>query len=250
VRKNVIRILLDAAMAVLLILMYNKLTISLSFHEIGGLVVCVMFVFHNLLNRKWIVGISKRIFGRSLTTRVRLGYALDVLLLITVAFIAVSGIMISQSIFLRISGDVTFWRPVHYFASAAALVLVGTHIGLHWSFIRTTFAKYVKLPRLVARPMGIACLIAVLAFGVYGIATSHFLTWLGEPFTESSEPDGVGKGQGGTGRGLHLGSGEAESPLLVIATYGSIVAVPAALTAFTEAALKKKRRPRLALQPT
>jgi hypothetical protein len=249
VSKNVIRILLDAAMAVLLILMYNKLAVSLSFHEIGGLVVCGMFVFHNLLNRKWVVGISKRMFGRSLATRVRLGYAVDVLLLITMAVIAVSGIMISKTVLLGISGSLVFWRPAHYFASAVALVLVGIHIGLHWSFIRTTLARHLRLPRVVARPLGVICLTAVLAFGVYGIATSHFLTWLGEPFTEGSEPDGVGKGQGGTGRGLQGGAGEAENPLIVIATYGSIVAVPAALTAFTEAAFKKKRRPRLAMQP-
>lgn len=241
-------------MAVLLILMYQKLAISLSFHEIGGLVVCGMFIFHNLLNRKWIAGITRRFFGRRLATRVRLGYVLDVALLATVAFIAVSGIMISQTVLLRISGSVVFWRPLHYFASAVALILVGIHIGLHWSFIRTTFAKAVRLPQRIARPLGIACLTVVLAFGIYSIATSHFLQWLGEPFgvaTEGGSPDGVGKGQGGQGRGLQQGGGSGEDthPLIVIATYGSIVAVPAALTAVTETALKKKRRTKVVPQP-
>jgi len=255
VRKNVIRILLDGAMAVLLILMYNELAISLSFHEKGGLVVCGMFIFHNVLNRKWIAGISRRMFGKALTTRVRVGYVLDVLLLITMAFIALSGIMISRTILLRISGDYEFWKHAHYFASAVALVLVGTHIGLHWSFIRTTFAKYVKLPRLVARPLGIVCLTVVLAFGVYSIITSNFIHWLEGPFTEEGaeggNPDGVGKGQGGTGRGLHGGSGagSAEHPLVVLATYGSIVAVPAVLTAFGESVLKRKKKSQMVLQP-
>lgn len=256
-KTNSRRIILDAAMAVLLILMYNKFAVSLSFHEIGGLVVCGMFVFHNLLNRKWIVGISKRLFGRALPTRVRVGYALDVLLLVSMAFIALSGIMISQNVALRISGDLAFWRPVHYFASAVALVLVGIHIGLHWSFIRTTVAKFVRLPHAVARPLGVVCLTMVLAFGVYSVATSSFLHWLGEPFTaagtEEGAPDGVGKGQGGQGRGLHQGnggSGDAEHPLVVIATYGSIVAIPAAMTACAEWGLKKrKKRSQLVLQP-
>jgi hypothetical protein len=255
-KTNARRIILDAVMAVLLILMYHKLAISLSFHEIGGLVVCGMFIFHNVLNRKWIAGISKRMFGRRLALRVRLSYVLDVLLLITMAFIALSGIMISQTILWRVSGDIAFWRPLHYFAAAVALVLVGIHIGLHWSFIRTSFARVVRLPKAAARPLGIACLTVVVAFGVYSMATSHFLKWLGEPLgmaTEGGSPDGVGKGQGGQGRGLQQGaggSGEIDHPLVVIATYGSIVAVPAALTAATESALKRrKKRPQRAIQP-
>ncbi|MBN1151796.1 MAG: DUF4405 domain-containing protein [Dehalococcoidia bacterium] len=251
-KTNSRRIILDVAMAVLLILMYNELAISLRFHEVGGLVVCGLFVFHNLLNRKWIVGISNRLFNHKLATRVRVGYALDVLLLFTMATIAISGIMISKTVLLAISGDVLFWRHVHYFASAVALVLIGVHIGLHWSFIRTTFAKFLKIPRAVARPLGALCLTVVLAFGVYAIATSSFLHWIEAPFEESGggNPDGLGKGQGGQGRGLQRGggSGSAESPLMVIVTYGSIVSIPAALTVVTESGLKK-RKAKLALQP-
>jgi len=257
VKTNSKRIILDAAMALLLILMYNKFAVSLNFHEVGGLVVCGLFVFHNLLNRKWIAGISRRLFSGKLPVRVRIGYALDVALLVSMALIAISGIMISRTVALAISGDVLFWRPLHYFFSALALALVGVHIGLHWSFIRTTFAKILRLPRAVARPLGVACLTAVLAFGVYSMATSQFLHWLSEPFspgTEGGNPDGIGKGQGGQGRGLGLGrnaAGEAQSPLVVIGTYGSIVIVLATLTAGTEAALKRwgrKPRPVLAAQ--
>ncbi len=255
-KTNSKRIILDAAMAVLLILMYNKFAVSLSFHEVGGLVVCGLFVFHNLLNRKWIAGISRRLSSRKLPTRVRLGYALDVALLVSMALIAVSGVMISRTVALAISGDVLFWRPLHYFFSALALVLVGIHIGLHWSFIRTTFAKVFRLPRAVARPLGVACLTAALAFGVYSVATSQFLHWLVEPFTAGTEggtPDGIGRGQGGQGRGLGLGKGaaaEAESPLVVIGTYGSIIVVLATLTAGAEASLKRRgRKTRPALVP-
>ena len=150
-------------------------------------------------------------------------------------------------------GNVIFWRPLHYFASTVALVLVGVHIGLHWSFIRTSFSRVLRVPRLIARPLGIVALTVVLAFGVYSIATSHLLHWLGEPFTAADDgPDGVGKGQGGQGKGLHLGgggAGEAEHPLVVIATHGSIVAVPAALTAATEVALKRRKlQPKLSVQ--
>ena len=236
-------------MALLLILMYKKLAISLSFHEIGGLVVCGMFIFHNTLNRKWIAGISKRMFGRKLAARVRLGYVLDVLLLIAMALIALSGIMISRTVLLGISGDVAFWRPLHYFASAVALVLVGIHIGLHWSFIRTSFARVLRVPRLISRPLGIAVLTAVLAYGVYGIATSNFIEWISEPLLgEESAGGGLHRGQGGGGED-EAAAGPVAA-LGTVATYGSIVVVPAALTAATESALKRrKRQPKLSAQP-
>ena len=260
-KKNVIRIILDAAMAVLLILMYKKTAISLEFHEIGGLVVGGMFLFHNLLNRKWIVGISRRIFSRSLAPRVRVGYAVNVLLLICVVFIAVSGIMISKTLLTGISGNVARATLGHYFFSAVALMLVGMHIGLHWSFIRTTFAKRLRLPRIVARPLGIVCLAAVLIYGGYSMVTSSFSHWLTDPIAtmiasgdetlNAGEGDHVGKGQG-QGQGLGSGAGNGASShggaLGVIATYGSIVAVFAALTALIEKALGKRRRPKLVPQ--
>ncbi|MBN1856920.1 MAG: DUF4405 domain-containing protein [Dehalococcoidia bacterium] len=260
-RKNVIRIILDAAMAVLLILMYKKTAVSMEFHEIGGLVVIGMFLFHNLLNRKWIVGISKRLFGRKLATRFRVSYVVDVLLLICMVFIAMSGIMISKTILLGISGNVAVGRLAHYFFSAFALVLVGVHIGLHWSFIRTTFAKMLRLPRAVARPLGIALLALVLIYGGVSMVTSNFTNWLTDPLTvlaasadglleiEGEHGGGQGKGVGdGTGSGNGAGETSPAQVLGVITTYGSIAAVFAALTVLVETTLKKKR-PRLVAQP-
>jgi len=244
-KKNVRRIILDVAMAALLILMYRKTAVSLEFHEAGGLIVCGLFLFHNLLNRKWIAAISGRLLGRSLAPRTRVGYVVDVLLLLSMVFIAVSGIMISKTILTGISGDWTGWKPGHYFASALALALVGVHIGLHWSFVRTTFAKMLRLPRVVARPLGIVCLTVVLVFGGYSLVTSSFMGWMAEPF-EVLVGSGVevpGGGGGGQGSGLHGASatGSPAEALDVVATYGSIAVVFAAVTVLVERLLKRKK---------
>lgn len=245
-RTNVIRICLDAAMAALLILMYRKTAVSLEFHEIGGLIVCGLFVFHNLLNRKWIAGITKRLFGRKLAVRTRTGYVVDVLLLVSMALIALSGVLISKTILIGVSGTWVGWKPAHYFASALALALVGIHIGLHWSFIRTTFAKILRLRRVVARPLGILCLAAILVYGGYSLVTSSFTGWLAEPFEmlAGASVEFTGGGGGGQGSGLH-GAGETGSPAValgVVATYGSIAAVFAGLTVLVDKLLGKKRR--------
>ncbi len=133
-------------MALLLILMYSKNIISLSFHELGGLFVCGLFLIHCLLNWKWITGVSKRLLDKKLPFKTKLGYALNVLLFITMTFIAVSGIMISETVFTSISGESIIWRIGHFFAAAAAIILIGIHIGLHWSFIKSMFAR-VRLNR-------------------------------------------------------------------------------------------------------
>ncbi len=258
-KTNVMRISLDVVMAVLLILMYKKTAISLEFHEVGGLVVGGMFLIHNLLNRKWIVGITRRVFGKALAPRVRVGYAVDVLLLVSMVLIALTGIMISQTILTGISGNVAVGRLMHYFFSAAALVLVGIHIGLHWSFIRTSFAKVLRLPRAVARPLGIVCLAAVLVYGGYSMVTSSFARWLTDPFVvlassggELLEVGGGGEHSGG-GQGLGKGAGGGSSnqggALGVITTYGSIAAVFTALTWLIERTQKRRRRPKPAPQP-
>jgi hypothetical protein len=258
-KTNAGRIILDVAMAVLLVLMYKKTVVSMEFHEIGGLVVGGLFLIHNLLNWKWIVGISRKILGRSLAPRVRVGYAVDVLLLVSVVFIALSGIMISQTILTGISGNVARGRLGHYFFSAVALVLVGIHIGLHWSFIRTSFAKVLRLPRAVARPLGTVCLTVVLVYGGYSMVTSSFARWLTDPFVvlassggELLEAGGGGVHAGG-GQGAGKGAGGGPSTpgetLGVIATYGSIAAVFTALTWLTERKLKRRKPPKPVSQP-
>lgn len=249
--KNVMRIILDAVMVVLLVMMYEARVVDLSFHEMGGLIACGLFVVHNGINRKWIAGVSSRLF-RKLPAKTRIGYAVDVSLLVSMVLIAVSGILISRTVLVGVYGDIAFWRPVHYFASAVALVLVGIHLGLHWSFIRSTFSRLVRIPPVVARPLGAACLVVVLLLGSYSIVTSSFTDWLAAPFADgSSYVSGQGLGQG-LGRHGGNGGGGGESgrgALGLMATYGSIVVVFAAGTVLVENSTRNRKRPALALQP-
>lgn len=181
---NLIKISLDVVMAVILILMYNSKVVSLNFHEIGGLFVCGLFLIHKLINWKWIAAVSKKLFSKDLNIKLRLGYIVDFLLLISMTAILVSGIFISKIVFrnfsLNVSGN---WRTVHYCASAVSLILVGIHLGLHWNFVTGIFKKYVKIPSMIAKPVSILLVIAVVAYGSYNIVTTSFTQWLTMPFT-------------------------------------------------------------------
>jgi hypothetical protein len=235
--KNVIRIILDVVMVSLLVLMYEKFAFGIRFHEVGGLVACGLFIIHNGINRRWIVGITTRFFSGTLPLRVRIGYALNVSLLVSMSFIAVSGVMMSRTVLTGIYGSIAFWRPWHFFASAVALALVGIHLGLHWSFIRTMFAKILRVPRGIALPLGVAVLVTAVAFGIFNLLTSEYTVWLLDPL--ALERYGFVPGRG---LGLHrggVGSASIAGPFETLATYGSIAVAYATVTALIESGLKK-----------
>lgn len=184
--KNVIKIILDIIMSALLVLMFNKNVISLDFHEIGGLFLCCFILIHKLLNWKWIVAVSKKIFSKDLAFKLRFSYIIDFLLLISMTTILVSGISISKVVFTGISLPGGNFKVLHYFASALSLILVGIHIGLHWGFVMGMFKKYVKIPAAIAKPISIILVIAVVLFGSYSMFTSNFSRWLTAPFTTNN----------------------------------------------------------------
>ena len=207
ISKSTFKYLLDAVMLLLLVLMYDKNAISMSFHEIGGLFLLGLFVIHLLFNGKWISAVTKRLFGKQTPGKVRLGYCVDALLLVAFAFIGVSGVFISKELFSLHGGNA--WKTVHYFASAAAILLMGVHLGLHWNMLRMKLlGAFAKRGAHIA---GIVALCLVMLFGVYSMATTSFVRWLTMPFSAANTqfPGGNSEGAGqGSGEGAGKGRGQ------------------------------------------
>lgn len=187
-KKNIVKIMLDIVMTAILVLLYNSHVFSMAFHEIAGLIIAGMFVIHCLFNRKWITSVSSKFFGGKIALRARFGYIINFLLLVTFSLVIISGIMTSQILFSDIAAPKgSSWRYVHHFAAAISIILVGTHLGLHWNFIMGMFKKAIKIPHEAAKPLSVGLLMVSLAFGAYSIGTGSFITWLTDPFiTESS----------------------------------------------------------------
>jgi hypothetical protein len=79
IRKNTLKYLLDAVMLLLLVLMYDKMAVSMAFHEIGGLFLIGLFTIQLLFNGKWIAAVTQRLFSRKTPAKIRLGYCVDAL---------------------------------------------------------------------------------------------------------------------------------------------------------------------------
>lgn len=264
-------------MTLLFILMFKKNVFGLAFHEIAGLAVLGMFVLHKVLNLKWIASVSKNLFNKDLSTRVKIGYLVDVLLLIAMTLIALSGFFISKIVF-NINDDNHMWKAIHYMSSDIGLALVGIHVGLHYDLIVLTVKRVFKINKipLYGRIMAGVIAALIMVFGIYnigmGIKYNHFPSSLNirnDKLEDKGDHncDSCGKcnkssqfevgqkknynndnfnrpHQGGNGKGSIFsnnirGERSRGNALSVIANYASIIVAFAGITCLIEKVLKK-----------
>lgn len=178
------KLTLDLVMLIVLTLLYNKHSISLTFHEVAGLAFLGVMAIHLALNTNWILQTTRRCFGRGASTRTRIRWIVNALLLVSFAAIGLSGILISRVLFSFGGGGT--WKTVHYFASACALILMGIHLGLHAPLLAGLCKKH-GLNRRPLRIIGVAAAVVVFVFGCYRIETTSFLQWLSMPFSMAQQ---------------------------------------------------------------
>lgn len=199
-KKNIIKITLDSIMIIVLVLLYNKSAVNIQFHEIAGLIILGIFAIHLLLNYKWIIGITKKIASKNIPTKTKIGYAIDILLLICFLAIGVSGIIISKVVFHFAEGGM-YGKTIHYFCSAISLILVGIHLGLHRRFITGMMNKIIKFPKKIVKTLEIVCAIVIFSYGSYSLTTTSFLQWLSMPFSTGQVEIDKMNGEGMPDRG-------------------------------------------------
>ncbi|MEA4939494.1 MAG: DUF4405 domain-containing protein [Christensenella sp.] len=184
---RILKLILDAVMLILLVLMYKKQVISMEFHEIGGLALIGLFLIHHLVNARWIGAVTRRLFAKGMPGLVRARYIVDALLLVAFLAIGVTGVLISKVVFsLHVVGN---FKTLHYFASALAIVLMGVHLGLHADYI---FGKLLrKGANRIAKIALCAVLAVMIAFGGYSLFTTSFVRYLAAPLQMTVAMQGV-----------------------------------------------------------
>ena len=165
---NLKKILFDLVLAVLLVMVYSVSATGLIFHEIAGLIIFALFGVHLFYNRRWIVQAGKRIFDKNFSSRQRLLYVVDLLLLAAFLVCGVSGVLISKVLFGL--GGTNALKGVHMLSAMLALVLTGVHLGLHWKMILHTLKTRFPMPAAARRILAGGLLVLVLGTGVYGIS--------------------------------------------------------------------------------
>ena len=161
-----VKISVDAAMTVLLLLLMGYHLFGAATHEWLGISVFVLFLIHNGLNWRWYGNLFK---GKYTATRIY-KLVVNIILWVLMACNIASAMLISAEVFLplNINGDIMTGRQLHLFATMWTFVFMSLHLGSHFSLF-IGLARKLKLPDKVGIAIKWVLRIILLGLAIYGI---------------------------------------------------------------------------------
>ena len=164
--KQTAKIIIDIAMTALFLLLIKPFLTGLEFHEIAGICIALIVLIHNILNIKWIKATAKNLFSDKIKLKTKLMFALNSLLAVLVAVIAVTGVLISKVLFTFITaGGQEQLIFIHKTAAYICLGAIAVHIAVHAEYIAVMFKKMSAGKVLI--PLTGVMFSAILALAVY-----------------------------------------------------------------------------------
>lgn len=149
----IIKICVDAAMAVLFLLLMGYHLLDGAAHEWIGISLFALFLVHNALNYKWYLALFSGKYGavRILQT------VINILLWAAMVCCIVSATCISAYAFPWTHTNMMIGRKLHLGATVWAFLLMSLHLGFHWSY-------FMGMAKKIAKPSERAALILKWAF--------------------------------------------------------------------------------------
>jgi Domain of unknown function (DUF4405) len=215
------RIALPGAMAILLLLALAYWWLNNLAHEIFGTALFILLAWHLAVNHHWF----KNLFRERYDTRRRLALALHLVLIANMAILVVTSVVISESIFSLLPiPDSIYLREIHWFSAYWVMIIVGIHLGLHWTRVMAVAGSLAgvsdksAIRKLILR----IAAFATAAFGIFSFSALD--VWTKLTFTYS----------------LDFWDFSA-SVTLFFAYWAGVVALPAIITHYTFLWLRKRR---------
>lgn len=175
--KMIIRLSIDLAMTVLLLLLMARQLTGEAAHEWLGAGMFELWILHHILNFKWYSHIGK---GKYTPPRM-FQLAVNLLLFISMAGMMISAVILSREVFrfLPISGGISLARSMHILCAFWSFVLMALHLGLHWNMILGHIGRAagLVLPRPARTALGIAGAAAAV-YGLYAFLKNQLLSYL------------------------------------------------------------------------
>ncbi len=175
-RKRIIRVLVDAAMSGVLLLLMAYSLVGEQAHEWLGIGIFVLFIMHHILNRKWTRSMAR---GRYPVSRI-LQTLLVFCVCLTMLGSMVSGVILSRYAlsFLPISGGRAFGRTLHMLSAYWGFVCMGLHLGFHWNTM-LGMANRTGTKRSAIWGWMLRCLgVLIAAYGVYAFVKRDIGSYL------------------------------------------------------------------------
>lgn len=176
--KAVCKILIDILMTLALLFLMGYQFWGDVAHEWAGAGMFLLFILHHILNRQWHQNLFR---GRFTPSRILL-LALDLLLLLAMLGLMVSGMMLSNHVFafMDLHGGMSFARMLHMAASHWGFVLMALHLGLHWGMFVSLTGKVLRLrrPSRIRRALLPALGGGIAAYGAIAFIRRELLAYM------------------------------------------------------------------------
>jgi hypothetical protein len=130
-------LLLDTAMLLLVCVLECVALTGLHMHEWLGFALCPLVLLHVVIQWQWFITQFQRMRATG-GWRVRINSALNLILLVLMAAVLLSGILVSRlgtTVFGEALGRVRVWSDIHGSLNFVLVVLVGLHLALNWDWM-------------------------------------------------------------------------------------------------------------------
>lgn len=174
--KMVLKICVDIAMTVALLLLMAYALIGEAAHEWMGAGMFALFVLHHVLNGKW----SRSLLKGKYTT-FRIWQTLWVLLaLAAMTGSMISGIVLSEYAFdfLEIRSGQSWARTVHLLCSYWGFVVMSLHLGFHWSIMTGMAGKLFHAPSRLRTWMLRGAAAATAGYGIFAFVRREIASYM------------------------------------------------------------------------
>jgi hypothetical protein len=167
-RNMFIKLVIDLVMTVLMLVAMAYHLTGNTLHEWVGISLFVLFIVHNILNRRWYQTIFK---GKHNVRRI-LQIAVNLLFLLSMAVVLISSVPISRDIFTFILiNDDMIVRQIHVLTAYWGFIIMAVHIGISWGTIINAVRKMTGITGS-SRICTIALRVLAVLIVVYGVQAS------------------------------------------------------------------------------
>lgn len=164
--KRKLQMIIDMGMIVMLPFLMAYQLIGEAAHEWIGSGMVLLFAGHQFLNWHWYKNIFK---GKYTGIRIIMTVT-NLLLLIIMVSLGISGIMMSKHVYVSLpfSASAAWARKTHLLASYWGFVLMSFHAGLHWEMMINRIQK-IRAKKKKMAAGSVVCGAAVITLSIYGI---------------------------------------------------------------------------------
>ncbi len=147
-------------------------------HEWAGAGIFALFIVHHILNQDFYKNLFKGKFSAYRITLI----IVDFLALAAMLALMYSGITLSRHVFdfLKIESGLVLERKLHILGSYWGILIMGLHLGLHWSMLLNAADKKLKI-KSVSKIRSVICFSAgalIACYGAYVMIKRDFFTYM------------------------------------------------------------------------